>query len=716
MDQQRRVIMFVALSMGIWIAYATFVLPLFIPPRPPVAKMADDDSTAFDGPVSALAPLNVVPEIAAAAPPVGPQAPVMAQHPVKTIELGSTDPTTGYFIHVKLNSRGAAVESVTLNDERYPEFGKRGTPLRLVGHDPTVDQKTFALQVPALDPQLGGKPADVIAWEVVDAETTPSTATFRLVTADGQFELRKRYEIEKAPADKKLDDALRDTWVDGYRLKLTITAKNLGPAQTTFAYLLRGPAALPLEDAPNTYKYRDIRLGFMNSTGGVDASQFSAKTAVQEKRAMDKALAEVAQRALEENRAVEERVTARASTWLRPLSYIGIDTQYFAALVQPGGDQQKSQTVASARPEVLKEGRNDSQADISVVLDSAPVILSAAGAAGGADQVVHEYSLFSLPKRQALLTALKAEPVLDYGWFQPIVVLMLWIFNTLHSIGLSYGLAIIGLTIIIRCCLYPLTRHQMQTMERMKQHQPELKILHEKMKKDPESLTTEERQKMQSIQLKMMGGCLPLLLQMPIFIALYRALQVSVDLRMAPMHFFGTWIDNLASPDRLFAFGFEIPWLEWNEFNLLPLLSTALMIVNQKLTMPPPVDEEQRIQQKTMNFTMAIMGAMFYRVPSGLCVYIITSSAWGMIERALLKKFSPVTDTPKTSIVEGNSSAAGNTSSGKPAGPPDKPGMFDGFKQKIRDLQEMADKQASVTRGTNAPNPPRGKNKGKGRK
>lgn len=692
MDQQRRVILFVSLSMAVWIAYATFVLPHFMPPRPQAAKIDVDAAELTDGPVSALFPLNVVPEMAADEQP-DPQAPAMVAHPAKTVELGSSDPKSGYFVHVALSSRGAAVESVTLNDERYPEFGKRGTPLQLVGHDPSILQKTFAMQAPTLDPHLGGQPADVIPWEVVDAETTPSAATFRLVTADGKFELRKRYEIEKAPADKALDNQLRDTWVDGYRLKLTITAKNLARGETKFSYMLRGPAALPLEDAANTYKFRDIRLGFLRTGGGVDPSQFSAKTAVQEAK------------------------KNAPSKWQRPLSYIGIDTQYFAAILQPA----VAATVASSEAEVLKTGRNDSHADLSVILTSSPITLAAAGAADNSNEIVHEYSLFSMPKRQALLEALNAEAVLDYGWFRPIVLLMLWIFNTLHAIGFSYGFAIIGLTIIIRCLLYPLTRRQMRTMEGMKQHQPELKILHEKMKKDPESLTLEERQKMQSIQLKMMGGCLPLLLQMPIFIALYRALQVSVDLRMAPMHIFGNWIDNLASPDRLFAFGFSIPWLEWNEFNLLPLLSTALMIVNQKLTMPPPVDEEQRIQQKTMNFTMAIMGAMFYRVPSGLCIYIITSSAWGMIERALLKKFSPGTDTPPgtegTLIPAGNPGSGGPTGNGKPPAPSDKPGMFDGIKQKMRELQEMADKQAAVTReASSAANPPRGKNKGKGRK
>jgi YidC/Oxa1 family membrane protein insertase len=313
-----------------------------------------------------------------------------------------------------------------------------------------------------------------------------------------------------------------------------------------------------------------------------------------------------------------------------------------------------------------------------------------------------------LPKRKALLSELNAEPVLDYGWFQPIVELLLWIFTTLHDyVGFSYGLAIIALTILIRGLMFPLSRHQMQTMERMKVHQPELKILHEKMKKDPESLTSDERRKMQEIQLKMMGGCLPLLLQMPIFIALYRSLQVSVDLRMAPMHFFGNWIDNLASPDRLFQFGFEVPWLEWTEFNLLPILSIALMIINQKMTMPPPVDEEQRIQQKTMTFTMGIMGILFYRMPSGLCLYMITSSAWGMIERAVLKRFSPPTPETPAGVPVPTSPTSPKPAAGT------KPGWFDGFKSKLRDMQELADKQNSATRDPNRPSPPRDNRKGK---
>ncbi|HET6423711.1 MAG TPA: hypothetical protein VFG20_08520, partial [Planctomycetaceae bacterium] len=324
MDQQRRVILFVALSMAVWIAYANLVLPFFlpVPPKPVPAAMSETDDAA-EQPVSALSPANVVPEIGDAAPAEAPKAAVV-KHPLRTLELGSIDPESGYFIHVELTSRGAAVESVTLNDPRYPEFGNRGTPLKLVGHDPAVNAKTFALDVPGLVKPLNGQSTEDIAWEVVEDETTPTSATFRLRTADGSFELRKHYEIEKAPADKTLNNDLRDHWLNGYRVKLTVTAKNLSNAEQPWSYTLRGPAALPLEDAPNTYKYRDVRMGFLKPNGVVDASQFSAKTAVQEQRAADKELAEIVKRAVQENRPVEALVSAKISTWLRPLAYIGV--------------------------------------------------------------------------------------------------------------------------------------------------------------------------------------------------------------------------------------------------------------------------------------------------------------------------------------------------------------------------------------------------------
>ncbi len=677
MEQQRRIILFATLSMAVWVLYANFVLPLwFPPPQKPRFDEAAILESLLDGPVSALAPLNVRKAVVPAGPAVAEQ----PEHPLRTVTLGSLDPESGYFVSVELTSRGGSVEALTLNDPRYPEFGKRGTPLRLLGHDRTLDEHTFDLELGDFD---GVRALDGVNWEVV--ETSETSATFRLVTADGRWQLEKRYRLEKAPADKPLTNTVRDAFAPGYTLKLALTAKNLTADELPLQYVLRGPVGLPLEDAANSYKHRDVRLGFLRGDGGVDSSQFAVKTALQKQK------------------------EKKPEVWQRPIGYIGIDTQYFAALVHPVQDQTKEtqQTIVEAYADILKEGRYPQYSDISLRMLSATRKLPAGG------ELTDEYELFAGPKREALLAAFKAEPVLDYGWFAVLVRLMLWVFNSLHSMGLSYGMAIIGLTVIIRSALVPMSLHQSRTMDKMKEHQPKMKVLHEKMKKDPESLTPDERRQLQEIQLKMMGGCLPLFLQMPIFIALYRSLQVSVDLRMAPMHIFGNWIDNLASPDRLFPFGFEVFWLEWNEFNLLPIFSIALMIVNQKLTMPPAMDEEQQAQQTAMSFSMAIIGFLFYRMPSGLCLYIITSSIWGTVERLILKKKTP--DAAGTTVVAAATASASPpppSPKTEPA-PPAAPGFFDGFKQKVRELQEMADKQTQAKRQTSNDSAKNNKKKGK---
>ena len=136
-----------------------------------------------------------------------------------------------------------------------------------------------------------------------------------------------------------------------------------------------------------------------------------------------------------------------------------------------------------------------------------------------------------------------------------------------------------------------------------------------------------------------LAGCLPLLMQFPIFISLYTAIRTSVDLRLASF----LWIDNLAAPDALFRLPFALPFVG-QDFNLLPILTICLFIAQQKLFMPPPESEEQAMQYKMMKFMMVFMGFLFYRVPAGLCIYFITSSLWGMSERKLLDIGKPKTD------------------------------------------------------------------------
>ena len=141
--------------------------------------------------------------------------------------------------------------------------------------------------------------------------------------------------------------------------------------------------------------------------------------------------------------------------------------------------------------------------------------------------------------------------------------------------------------------------------------------------------------------------------QLPIFVGLYRALSVDIELRQAALIPGLQWCSNLAAPDQLFRWdsfmpsflagmnGFLGPY-----FNLLPLFSVGLMIVHQKLFSPPPTDEQQEMQMKMMKYMMIVFGFMFFRVPAGLCLYFITSSLWAVGERKLLPKPKPKKQVP----------------------------------------------------------------------
>jgi len=670
MEQQRRMLLFVTSSVAILLLWNSVVMPIIAPrplPQPPARLPLEELAGLSEQPADALRPANVLPEVKAPPKPAG-----VPDHPPRTVQLGSLDPGSGYFLHVELTSLGAAVSHIELNDQRYPEIGQRGTPLRLVGHDRVTPEKTFGTQVPNVDDQLGRQTLETIHWDIVPGSQSESSVQFRIVSPDGRLELTKQYDLRKLPADRNPDRESRDHWTDGYLLKLTFTIRNLSAEPLDVRYDLRGPVGLPLEDPDNSYKQRDIRLGFLNTSGGVDSSSYTAKEAVEAKNKNN------------------------VNIWDREIQYIGVDTQFFAALVHPVQDQRKTRTIGISQAAVIKEGPKPQFADVSVMLGSTPRTLGPRDDASAA--LTDEFELFAGPKRQPLLAALKADPVLDYGWFAPIVVWMLWILNSLHDLGVNYGLAIIGLTCLVRAAIFPLSRYQSRSMDKMKELQPKIKVIHEKYKKNPESLSREEMRTMQEVNLKMMWGCLPLLAQMPIFFALYRALQISVDLRMAPLHLVGNWIDNLAAPDALFPFGFTLPFVGWTEFNLLPIITVVLFILNQKITMPPPADEEQALQYKMMNVMMGVMGFMFYRVPAGLCVYFITSTIWGMTERMLLKKWA-ATHPEKGPGTAGATVPITPSPAPKPAGgAPAKPSMFDDLKNKLRELQELADKPATASR------------------
>ena len=179
----------------------------------------------------------------------------------------------------------------------------------------------------------------------------------------------------------------------------------------------------------------------------------------------------------------------------------------------------------------------------------------------------------------------------------------------------SWGMGIIILTIVIFVILYPLTLKQMHSMKKMQVLQPEMDELRKKYKEDPKRLNKEVMELYRKHNANPLGGCLPVILQIPIFFALYQALNRGIELKGA--HYL--WIKDLSEPDRLFS-------ISGKDINLLPVLMMFTMFFQQKLSMKS-MSSMQAEQQKMMLWIMPIMfGVIFYNMPSGLVLYWFTNS------------------------------------------------------------------------------------------
>lgn len=240
--------------------------------------------------------------------------------------------------------------------------------------------------------------------------------------------------------------------------------------------------------------------------------------------------------------------------------------------------------------------------------------------------------------------------------------LMHGLINILHHIVPIYGLTIVLLTIVVRGLMFPISRRQALLSIRMQELGPEMKKLQEKYKNDPQGRSQAQMELYRKHKVNPFGMCLPLLLQMPIFLGLYYALQESVHLRLASF----LWIQNLAAPDMTVFWTESIPIISDPDshgsilylgpfLNILPIVAVSLMVVHQKLFTPPPTDEQQEATQRMMKYMMIFMGIMFYKVAAGLCIYFIASSLWGLAERQLLPKKKPIASGEIATTLDKNS-------------------------------------------------------------
>ena len=250
----------------------------------------------------------------------------------------------------------------------------------------------------------------------------------------------------------------------------------------------------------------------------------------------------------------------------------------------------------------------------------------AVNVASGATANIKTY-LYAGPRDSSILKGASnqitgIDKTVDYGWFWFLAMPMLWLINTINSIVMNYGIAIIIMTILLRLALWPLTRKSYTSMAAMQKMQPEMQRIQKLYANDKQRMQLEMMKLYQAHKTSPMSGCLPMLIQIPIFFALYKALLISVQMRNA--HFL--WISDLAVMDPYF---------------ILPILMGASMWLQQRLQSGAIKSGDKNDvaaqTQRAMRWMPIIFTVMFAWMPAGLVLYWTVSNLFGILQMYIIK-------------------------------------------------------------------------------
>lgn len=335
---------------------------------------------------------------------------------------------------------------------------------------------------------------------------------------------------------------------------------------------------------------RDGAVGLVLAPVASEGAQGGQHSGVESAIALDASNRRVTEHAVKDLSG--DAVTIPEALWA------GFSAQYFAALAMP--------MQGAAKIVMGKSG------DVPVVRVDVPV---ADGAAG--------FDLFFGPKDPKVLDGLAhdLDRVIDFGWFWFIAQPLLRLLELFQKLTGNYGVAIILLTALVKVVTIPLTQTSFRSMRAMQQLQPEMQRLRERHKDDQMELQKQMMELYKKNKVNPFAGCLPMILQMPIFIGLYQALNHAIELRHAP---FMLWIDDLSAPDWLSVGGVHVP--------VLVILMGLSMLVQQRMT-PQQGDPAQ---QRMMMVMPLVFTFMFINFPSGLVLYWLVNNVMTIAQQAVM--------------------------------------------------------------------------------
>ena len=299
------------------------------------------------------------------------------------------------------------------------------------------------------------------------------------------------------------------------------------------------------------------------------------------------------------------------------IDWVGYIDRYFLSAVLPEETQNGSFRIIKEDKEIL-----DNQ------LIHPPMLFNSGS------QKEYIYHLYFGPKSTTILKSLNRglEKAVNFGFFDMLAKPCVWMMNLIYKVIPNYGVAIILLTIFIKILLWPLGTKSYKSMNEMKKVQPLMAEIREKYKDDKRKMNEEVMGLYRTYKINPMGGCLPMILQIPVFFALYRMLYEAIELRHAP--FFG-WINDLSAPDRLFHFDFAVPFMQAPYgIPVLTIIMGATMFLQQKMS--PPMGDPA--QAKMMMLMPIVFTFIFINFSSGLVLYWLVNNILSISQQYYIQK------------------------------------------------------------------------------
>ncbi|MDP9172639.1 MAG: YidC/Oxa1 family insertase periplasmic-domain containing protein [Planctomycetota bacterium] len=585
-----------------------------------------------------------------------------------------------YALGLEVSDMGAALDSVVINGAKAVNADPHAKDLYTFQKPYDQQESLRALETRTV--VLDGQPLDVasVPWRLESHSQASLTYGIEIRSPSDVplVHISKTYQVEPAPSTN------RDNSTGGFELNVTHHIENLSNTPHAVHLVFDGPTMPPREIERSDD--RQVIVGYDKGENVVDVVRY----------------------ALTDFKPGSEFKDLTVSAKGNKILWAGLSSVYFGAVVQPLTSGQIAKVGvralnASANPEDRQIVMDFDTADFNIAPNQSTDVPLAVFC-GPKERKMLEgdyYSAFPRDYSQ-LLGSSSFCGICTVSWLvDRLVDLLTWFHWMLHD----WGLAIILLVVIVRSILHPITKSSQVSMMRMQKMGPELQRLKDKYGDDKDAYAKAQMEIYKQMGVTPVLGCLPMFLQMPIWIALYSALQNEYRLRQEPFLWGWTWIHDLARPDRLIAWdshSFTIPLLGLRiaSLNVLPLLLGVVFFLQQKYTpKPPATTPEQQQQQKMMQWMSLLFPVFLYPAPSGLNLYILTSTAIGVIESKRIRDHIKQKQAEEASgkvIIDAKQTRQGKLvkkDAGKPEG---KPGfvasLWANLQQRAEELRNEAER------------------------